>query len=121
MGRTLTVCVGIGINLKNEKPFPGASLLTQTEISREELLAQIFNSFEKLLPKLKDGSWREEYEDLWLHSNENVKFGGMKGIVKGVDLDGFLLVENKENGEVLTIDTDNNSFDLFEGLVHSKR
>ena len=73
--------------------------MTQTEISREELLAQIFNSFEKLLPKLKDGSWREEYEDLWLHSNENVKFGGMKGIVKGVDLDGFLLVENKENGE----------------------
>ena len=73
--------------------------MTETEISREELLAQIFNSFEKLLPKLKDGSWREEYEDLWLHSNENVKFEGMKGIVKGVDLDDFLLVENKENGE----------------------
>jgi len=73
-----------------------------------------------MLPKLKDGTWREEYESLWLHSKENVKFEGMKGIVNGVDLDGFLLVEN-EDGKVLTIDTDNNSFDLMEGLVHSKR
>jgi len=120
MGRTLTVCVGIGINLKNEKPFPGACLLTETEFFREELMASIFNSFEKMLPKLKDGTWREEYESLWLHSKENVKFEGMKGIVNGVDLDGFLLVEN-EDGKVLTIDTDNNSFDLMEGLVHSKR
>ena len=62
-------------------------------------MAVLFNSFEKLLPKLKDGSWREEYENLWLHSNENVKFEGMKGKVKGVDLDGFLLVENEENGK----------------------
>jgi len=28
MGRTLTVCVGIGINLKNEKPFPGQLLFS---------------------------------------------------------------------------------------------
>ena len=26
MGRTLTVCVGIGVNLKNEKPFPGSNI-----------------------------------------------------------------------------------------------
>ena len=76
----------------------GACVLTETEISREELMANIFNNFEENLPKLKDGSWRKEYESLWLHSSENVKFEGMKGVVKGVDMDGFLLVEN-ENGE----------------------
>ena len=59
-------------------------------------MASIFNSFEKMLTKLKDGTWREEYESLWLHSKENVKFEGMKGIVNGVDLDGFLLVENED-------------------------
>lgn len=61
-------------------------------------MAKIFNTFEEVLPKLKDGSWRDEYESLWLHRQENVKFEGMKGVVEGVDMDGFLLVEN-ENGK----------------------
>ena len=44
MGSRLTVCVGIGINLKNEKPFKGVNLLSGKDVKREELVAKIFNN-----------------------------------------------------------------------------
>lgn len=120
MGSRLTVCVGIGINLTNVKPFPGVSILSNVPCPREILISEIFNTFEGNLENLKDGSWRDEYTELWLHSNEKVIFEGLIGVVKGVDLDGYLLVE-RVNGEYCTIDTDNNSFDLMKGLIHRKR
>jgi len=47
MGRVFSVCVGIGINLKNQLPFPGINILTKTEVTREELLAKLFNNLAK--------------------------------------------------------------------------
>ena len=41
------------------------------------------------------------------------------GKLIGLDLDGFLLVE-MENGQRVRFDTDNNSFDLMQGLISRK-
>ena len=62
MSSTFTVCVGIGINLANELPFPGVSRLTGVPVEREVLMAKMFGYLEELIPRLKDGSWRTEYE-----------------------------------------------------------
>ena len=41
------------------------------------------------------------------------------GKLIGLDLDGFLLVE-MDNGQRVRFDTDNNSFDLMQGLISRK-
>jgi hypothetical protein len=42
------------------------------------------------------------------------------GKVISVDLDGFIEVQ-VENKEIISFDTDNNSFDLIRGLISTKR
>ena len=75
MGSIFTVCVGIGINLDNEVPYPGVNrLIENSEVSREQLMAEIFENLESLIPKLKDGSWRVDYYDHWVHQNESGNF-----------------------------------------------
>ena len=41
------------------------------------------------------------------------------GKLIGLDMDGFLLVE-MEGGRRVRFDTDNNSFDLMQGLISRK-
>ena len=41
------------------------------------------------------------------------------GKLIGLDMDGFLLVE-MEDGRQVRFDTDNNSFDLMQGLISRK-
>lgn len=44
MGSVFSVCIGIGINLGNERPFPGVNILTGVTVNREELIANMFNN-----------------------------------------------------------------------------
>ena len=43
------------------------------------------------------------------------------GTVTGVNIDGFLELEMDDGKGKRTFDTDNNSFDLFNGLIAAKR
>ena len=75
MGSTFTVCVGIGLNLDNDIPYPGVNkLVKNSKVCREELMAEIFYNLEDLIPKLKNGSWREDYYAHWVHTDEKGKF-----------------------------------------------
>ena len=75
MGSTFTVCVGIGLNLDNEIPYPGVNkLVKNSKVCREELMAEIFYNLENLIPQLKNGNWRDEYYAHWVHNDEKGKF-----------------------------------------------
>lgn len=78
---------------------------------------------EELIPKLKDGSWREDYYDCWTHSDQSVLVSvdgdDSSGVVDSLNLDGFLCVR-LESGQLRSFDTDNNSFDLMSGLISQK-
>lgn len=119
LGSNMVVCCGAGLNLSNEKPLPGIEILTGSKITREIFLAKVFNDLETKLSQLKDGSWRDDYYSVWCHKNDSVTTEEGDGKLIGLDLDGFLLVELK-SGQLIRFDTDNNSFDLMQGLISRK-
>ena len=63
----MVICCGAGLNLSNQKPVPGIEILTDSKISRELFLAEVFNHLETKLYQLKDGSWRDDYYSVWCH------------------------------------------------------
>ena len=139
----MVICCGAGLNLSNEKPLPGIEILVGSKIAREVFLAKVFNDLEMKLYQLKDGSWREDYYSVWCHKecsylvrrtwvsgfsglidkepkkNDSVTTEDGAGKLIGLDLDGFLLVEMND-GRRVKFDTDNNSFDLMQGLISRK-
>lgn len=66
------------------------------------------------------------YYKRWFHSNQRVRLltGGMSRevLVKGITPDyGLLIAEDVANGDILELQPDGNSFDIFKGLVYKKR
>ena len=115
----MIVCCGIGLNLTNEKPLTSIATLTSKNLSREELMAGFFSRLEKLIDQLSSGTWRKEYYRLWCSSiGTKIDTYNGTGKLAGLDRDGFLLLQ-KENG-IERFDTDNNSFDLMQGLISRK-
>ena len=119
MGSTMTVCCGIGINLVNEKPLASIATLTGKRLSREELMAGFFSRLEKLTGQLSTGIWRKEYYRLWCSSiGMKINTYNGAGELAGLDRDGFLLL--RKESDIERFDTDNNSFDLMQGLISRK-
>ena len=66
------------------------------------------------------------YYKRWFHSNQRVRLltGGISRevLVKGITPDyGLLIAEDVTNGDILELQPDGNSFDIFKGLVYKKR
>ena len=123
--------IGCGVNLSNEEPTKCINEMARAKnlqpISREVLLARIFNLFEGYLHKIDIGEEEDIfklYHLYWLHSGQIVKLqtrtGSMKeGKIISIDHDGFLSVQIGEN-EVVSVQPDGNSFDMLQGLIISK-
>ncbi len=71
-----------------------------------------------------------EYCSLWMHSDQKVFYqksegtvinpDKLEGVVKSVDNEGFLLVENA-NRQLIRLHPDGNSFDLTHKLIYPVR
>lgn len=140
------VVLGIGINTNNGRPttsldallplLEGGNKLEPFRIER--LLARILTRLEALYGEFCRGGFSRElegrYYQHWLHTNQVVTLeaeGGVKARVVGITRDwGMLMAQElaedgingalRATGKVWALQSDENSFDFWRGLVKRK-
>ncbi|KAI1153327.1 class II aaRS and biotin synthetase [Nemania diffusa] len=130
------IVLGIGINTTNGRPTTSLDALLPPHLPSfriEKLIARILTRLETLYKKfVRSGFTRElerSYYDEWLHGRQVVTLeaeGGVKARIVGITTDwGMLKVEelgrdDKPTGKMWALQSDENSFDFFRGLVKRK-
>ncbi|KAK7705603.1 biotin holocarboxylase synthetase [Diaporthe eres] len=133
--------VGIGINTTNGRPTTSLDHILAAFSRRnnlppfriERLLARIVTRLETLYREfVRAGFTRdmeERYYGAWLHSGQDVTLeaeGGVRARVVGITRDWGLLraqevgLDGRVTGRVWTLQSDENSFDFWKGLVKRK-
>lgn len=136
---------GGGVNVSNEAPTTSLNLVLDklNEIraqsgmmplpyyKHEVLLAKVVYTMGQFFDVFKHAGLKPFlplYYKRWFHSNQRVKLdaagdGRMRDcVIKGIDGEyGLLLAEDVNSREVLELQPDGNSFDIFNGLVYKKR
>lgn len=129
--------VGIGVNCANAAPTTSLNALRPKnvpEFSVEKCLARILTTFEDIYKRFCEMGFdrllEERYYKLWLHTGQIVTLeaeGGVRARILGITRDwGLLKVEelgweDKPTGKIFELQTDNNSFDFFKGLLRTKK
>lgn len=134
---------GAGVNVSNPAPTTSLNLvLLKLNVIREKyglsklpeyepelLLAKIthtINEFYTVFKKSGLTPFLPLYYKRWFHSNQQVNVDNGSGnqrtcVIKGITADyGLLIAEDVRNHEVLHLQPDGNSFDIFKGLVYKK-
>ena len=137
VGSGYTLVVGIGLNVSNSAPTTGLNKLAAAAslppFENEKLLARILTCLEDVYSKFCRDGWSREleadYYKNWLHGDQIVTLeaeGGVRARIKGVTRDWGLLLaeelgpEDRPTGKVWQLQSDNNSFDFFKGLLKKK-
>lgn len=136
--------LGVGINVSNAAPSiclnnvldklnelrakRGQSALPHFQ--HEILLAKILHTTEQFFNVFVNSGIKPFlplYYKRWFHSGQTVDLDAKgngerrKCIIKGITPEyGLLIVEDIKNGEVLELQPDGNSFDIFRGLIYKK-
>ena len=130
------IVLGIGINTLNPKPTTSISDLLPAgaePLHIETLLARVLTRLEVIHTQfMRQGfsaDLEERYYRHWLHTGQAVQLeaeGGVRGRVLGITRDwGMLRVERVDDrgrgtGDIWTLQSDENSFDYWKGLVRRK-
>ncbi|KAI0129688.1 biotin-protein ligase [Xylariales sp. AK1849] len=131
------IVLGIGINTTNGRPTTSLDALLASHLPPfriEKLLARILTRLEVLYKLfVKRGFTREleeRYYEHWLHGRQIVTLeaeGGVRARIVGITRDwGMLMAEelgrddDRPTGKVWALQSDENSFDFFKGLVRRK-
>lgn len=128
--------LGIGINATNPRPTTSISDLlpsTAPALRLETLLARILVGLESIYAQFgREGfsdNLEKRYYRHWLHSGQAIRLeteGGVGARVLGITRDwGMLRVEQTDEegrgtGRIWTLQSDENSFDYWKGLVRRK-
>ncbi|KUI53599.1 Biotin--protein ligase [Cytospora mali] len=133
--------VGVGINTTNARPTTSLNEVLSAFSQRhnlapfriERFLARLLTRFESLYREfVRHGftrSMEERYYDSWLHSGQEVTLeaeGGVRAKVVGITTDWGLLraqelgPDGRLTGRVWALQSDENSFDFWKGLVKRK-
>lgn len=133
--------VGVGLNTTNGKPTTSLDAVLAKFSQRhnlppfriERLLARLLTRFESLYREfVRNGFTREmeeRYYDNWLHTNQMVTLeaeGGVKARIVGITRDWGLLraqevgFDGRPTGRLWALQSDENSFDFWRGLVKRK-
>ncbi|XP_031542860.1 biotin--protein ligase [Vicugna pacos] len=136
MGETFYILIGCGFNVTNSNPTICINDLI-TEYNKQHraglkplradyLIARTVTVLEKLMDTFQDegpNGILPLYYKYWVHSAQQVSLGspeGPKVWIVGLDDSGFLLV-HQENGKVMTVHPDGNSFDMLRNLIVPKQ
>lgn len=136
MGETFYILIGCGFNVTNSNPTICINDLI-TEYNKEHgaelkplradyLIARAVTRLEKLIDTFQDkgpDGVLPLYYKYWVHSAQQVRLGsagGPKVWIVGLDDSGFLQV-HQEDGEVVTVHPDGNSFDMLRNLLVPKQ
>ncbi|KAI1211429.1 biotin-protein ligase [Annulohypoxylon truncatum] len=130
------IVLGIGINATNGRPTTSLDALLPSHLASfriEKLMAGILTHLEALYKAfIRRGFTRDmegEYYKHWLHGRQIVNLeaqGGVKARIVGITRDwGMLRAEElgsdgKPTGKIWALQSDENSFDFFRGLVKRK-
>ncbi|KAG5920050.1 hypothetical protein E4U42_006333 [Claviceps africana] len=134
------VVLGIGINATNPRPttslsdlLPAHATALASTLRLETLLARILTRLESLYARFRREGFTEglerRYYRHWLHTGQAVSLeaeGGVRARVLGITRDwGMLRVEEMDRdgratGRMWTLQSDENSFDFWRGLVRRK-
>ncbi|KAI1843818.1 hypothetical protein JX266_010077 [Neoarthrinium moseri] len=132
------IVLGIGINTTNGRPTTSLDALLPSHLAPfriERLVARIVTRLEVLYKQfVKKGFTREmeeKYYTHWLHGRQIVTLeaeGGVRARIVGITRDwGMLMAEELRNdesnmptGKMWALQSDENSFDFFKGLVRRK-
>jgi biotin--protein ligase len=130
------IILGIGLNTTNPRPTMSISDLVPPgapELHLETLLARVLTRLEAIYAQfLREGFSRDleaRYYRHWLHTGQAVTLeaeGGVKARVLGITRDwGMLRAEETDasgraTGKIWTLQSDENSFDYWKGLVRRK-
>lgn len=133
--------VGVGLNTTNAKPTTSLDALLPLlaknpkppSFRSERLLARLLTRFESLyaefLTKGFTADMEQRYYAAWLHSGQEVRLdgeGGVRARVVGITRDWGLLrareldFGGRETGREWALQSDENSFDFWAGLVKRK-
>ncbi|XP_036896515.1 biotin--protein ligase isoform X2 [Sturnira hondurensis] len=135
MGETFYILIGCGFNVTNSNPTVCINDLI-TAYNREHgagleplrpdcLIARAVTALEQLIDRFQDGGPHAVlplYYRYWAHSAQQVHLGsaeGPKAWIVGLDDSGFLQV-HQEDGQVVTVHPDGNSFDMLRNLIVPK-
>ena len=126
--------IGCGVNVANSKPTVCINDILKDEycimrqLSCEEVIAKTLTQLELLINDFQMfGSevFTQLYYKYWLHSNAEVKIEVSSSVVcctiVGIDEFGFLLARRHDNGTVLSLHPDGNSFDIMHNLIAIKK
>ncbi|KAH7175812.1 biotin-protein ligase [Dactylonectria macrodidyma] len=130
------IILGIGLNTNNPRPTTSISDLIPPgvpELHLETLLARILTRIEAVHAQfIREGFSRDlesRYYRYWLHTGQAVTLeaeGGVKARVLGITRDwGMLRAEEVDSagrgtGKMWTLQSDENSFDYWKGLLRRK-
>ncbi|KAJ2972629.1 hypothetical protein NUW58_g9146 [Xylaria curta] len=130
------VVLGIGVNTTNGRPTTSLDALLPPHLAPfriEKLTAHILTRLETLYKSfVRNGFSRElerAYYDYWLHGRQIVTLeaeGGVRARIVGITSDwGMLKAEelgrdDRPTGKMWALQSDENSFDFFKGLVKRK-
>ncbi|CAJ2505504.1 Uu.00g128980.m01.CDS01 [Anthostomella pinea] len=130
------IVLGIGLNTTNGRPTTSLDALLPSHLAPfriEKLLARILTRLEALYKAfVRRGFTRDmeyAYYNHWLHGRQIVTLeaeGGVRARIVGITTDwGMLKAEelgfdDKPTGKIWALQSDENSFDFFRGLVKRK-
>ena len=127
------VTSGIGINVSNRKPTTCLEEQVKEKtgkivhISRGKLLGNFIRIWIMYIPLFVNQGFApflDTYYKWWLHSNQHVNVVNDNGsyssvVIKGIDSNGFLQAVDQD-GTVLQLFPDGNSFNFLDGLISKK-
>ena len=130
------IVLGIGINAINPRPTTSISDLLPAgaePLKLEKLLARILVNLEAIHAQFRREGFSEDLERRyyrhWLHTGQSIALeaeGGVRARVLGITRDwGMLRVEETDAegrgiGKMWTLQSDENSFDFWKGLVRRR-
>ncbi|KAK8023137.1 biotin-protein ligase [Apiospora marii] len=125
------IVLGIGINTTNGRPTTSLDALLPSHLAPfriERLVARILTRLESLYKQFVRRGFTDELERTyyahWLHGRQEVTLeaeGGVRARIVGITRDwGMLRAEEIGSGKMWALQSDENSFDFFKGLVKRK-
>ncbi|XP_045669512.1 biotin--protein ligase isoform X3 [Ursus americanus] len=136
LGETFYILIGCGFNVSNSNPTICINDLVaeynkqhRTELKplrTDSLIARTVTVLEKLIDTFQDkgpNGVLPLYYKYWVHSGQRVRLGSLEGPevwLVGLDDSGFLQVQ-QEDGKVVTVHPDGNSFDMLRNLIVPKQ
>ncbi|XP_073770394.1 biotin--protein ligase isoform X1 [Danio rerio] len=131
MGHTFNLRIGCGFNVSNSQPTVCVNDAVRAqgcglpELTPEQLMGRCVTLLERYIEEFQRSGHTHlltRYYTHWLHGGSSVRLwseDGPSARVLGLDDCGFLQVEC-EDGEVVSLQPDGNSFDMMKNLLLTK-